>query len=164
MWRCSALAILLLLASCERYPGGGDLRVRKDMVNQPSFRPQEDPRLPPEGAVPVRVQEPPMTREQALETLRNPVAATRASLERGQKLYVIYCRHCHGAAAHGDGPVAAKFVKPADLTSKDYAIAPDGLFYYTIRYGTPMMPPHAEALAPEERWHVVNYIRRLQRP
>jgi mono/diheme cytochrome c family protein len=138
--------------------------MRRDMVNQPSYRPQEDPRPLPDGAVARGAAEAPMTREQAIATLRNPVAATKASLERGRRLYAISCGHCHGAGAKGDGPVAAKFVKPADLTSPQYAKAADGLLYYAIRYGTPMMPPHSEALAPEERWDVVNHLRRLQRP
>ena len=50
MWRCSALVLLALLVSCERYPTGGDLRIRRDMVNQASFRAQEDPRI--KGIVP----------------------------------------------------------------------------------------------------------------
>jgi len=159
MWRCSALAMLLLLASCERYPSGGDVRIRDDMVDQPSFRPQKDPLPLAEGAVPTIGVEPPVTREAS-----NPIAATPASIAQGQKLFTIYCQHCHGASGRGDGPVAAKISRPADLTARKYVDARDGLFYYTIRYGGVIMPPLAEALAPAERWHVVNYVRKLQRP
>jgi len=35
---------------------------------------------------------------------------------------------------------------------------------HVIRYGTPLMPPKAEQLEPLERWQVIHYLRRLQRP
>ncbi len=156
MWRSSALLFALFLAGCERYPSGGDLRIRRDMVDQPSFRAQRDPRLPPEGAVPVSGLEPTTTRDEAIRTLRNP---TPAAVAEGAKLYAIYCRHCHGESRRGDGPVSAKIAKPADLTAPKYREASDGLFYYTVRYGTPVMPPLAEALSPAERWKIVAYVR-----
>jgi mono/diheme cytochrome c family protein len=159
MWRCSALLLVFLLASCERYPSGGDVRLHNDMVDQPSYRPQRDPLPLAEGSVPTIGVEPPVTRETA-----NPVAATPASIAQGRKFFTIYCQHCHGASGRGDGPVARKISRPADLTAQKYSEARDGLFYYAIRYGGVIMPPLAEALAPAERWQVVNYVRKLQRP
>lgn len=164
MWRYSALLLVLALAGCERYPAGGDVRLHNDMVNQPTFRPQEDPLPLADGAVPKTGIEPPMTREQAIRDLVNPVAATPASIAQGRAFFEIYCQHCHGASGRGDGPVAAKISKPADLTAQKYVDARDGLFYYTIRYGGVIMPSLAEALAPRERWYVVDYVRKLQRP
>jgi mono/diheme cytochrome c family protein len=163
MWRCSALALLLVLAGCERYPAGGELRLHEDMVNQPSFRPQRDPLPLAVGAVPMTGVEPPMTREAAIRDLVNPVPVTLTSTERGKTLFRIYCQPCHGPGARGDGPVAAKIATPANLTEQKYVEARDGLFYYTIRYGTPIMPALAEALEPNERWEIVNYVRTLQR-
>jgi mono/diheme cytochrome c family protein len=154
------LLFVLCLASCERYPSGGDVRFRSDMVDQPSYRPQEDPRPLAEGAIPVTGTEPVLTRDQAIRDLVNPVTA----VGQGGKLYGIYCLHCHGAKGRGDGPVAAKISKPADLTAQQYIGSRDGLFYYTIRHGTPIMPALAEALAPRERWEIVTYVRTLQRP
>jgi mono/diheme cytochrome c family protein len=164
MWRCSALLFILCLAACERYPGGGELRIRNDMVDQPSFRPQEDPRAPAEGAIPVAGVEPVLSRDEAIRDLVNPVAATPGSVAQGRRLYGVFCAHCHGASGRGDGPVAAKISRPADLTAKQYAEARDGLFYYTIRHGTPIMPALAEGIAPRERWEIVNYVRTMQRP
>ena len=156
MWRCSALILALALAGCERYPSGGDLRIRRDMVDQPSFRPQRDPRLPAEGTTPKTGLEPPMTRDVAMRDLKNLLPASAES----RALYQVYCGHCHGDAGRGDGPVAAKIAKPADLAQK----RSDGLIYYTIRYGTPVMPALAEALTPNERWQIVNFVRRFQQP
>ena len=159
MWRYSALALVFLLASCERYPSGGDVRLHNDMVDQPSYRPQRDPLPLAEGAIPTIGVEPPVTRESS-----NPIPATAASVALGQRLFTINCQHCHGASGRGDGPVAAKISRPADLTARKYVEARDGLFYYAIQHGGVIMPPLAEALAPNERWNVVNYIRKLQRP
>ena len=159
MWRSSALVLVLLLVACERYPTGGDARLHNDMVDQPSFRPQKDPLPLAEGSIPTIGLEPAVTRESA-----NPIAATPASVEQGRKLYAVYCQHCHGASGRGDGPVAKKISRPADLTAPKYVQARDGLIYYTIRHGGVIMPALAEALAPVERWHIVNYVRKLERP
>jgi len=167
MPRCSAgvLALAAMAAlSCSQYPAGGPARLHNDMVDQPSFRAQEDPRLLPPGAIPARGWEMPLTLKAAQRDLRNPVPATASSLAYGGRLFDIYCAPCHGVSGRGDGPVAAKISRPADLTAQKYLEARDGLFYYAIRYGGVIMPPLAEALAPAERWQVVNYVRKLQRP
>ena len=162
MWRCSAFILLALLVSCERYPTGGDLRIRRDMANQPSFRAQEDPRPLADGAVSSDY-ESPVAKADAEKVLINPTPAAPKSVEQGEKLFRIYCTPCHGMAGRGDGPVAVKMAKVANLTDEKYLKAADGFFYYTIRYGTEIMPAQAENLAPAERWHVVNYMRKLQR-
>jgi len=163
MWRGSAaLPLLFLLAGCQRYPSGGDVRIRSDMVDQPSYRSQEDPRALPDGVIPAGGFEPPLTQAQA-ERLRNPVPAAAQARAEGGRLFSIYCAPCHGATGRGDGPVAARMSKPANLQEAKYAQASDGFIYYVIRYGAPMMPPKAEVLEPHERWQVVHYVRTLQR-
>lgn len=162
MWKASAVFAFLLLAGCRRYPTGGDIQIRSDMVNQPSFRPQEDPRALPEGAVPARGFEPPFAQAEA-ERFHNPVPATEPARAHGRRLFSIYCAPCHGPSGRGDGPVARRMSKPADLTGAKYAQAPDGFLYYVIRYGTPMMPPKEEVLEPHERWQIIHHLRTLQR-
>ena len=144
MWRSSCLLLALLLAGCEQYPTGGDYRVRRDMVDQPSFRPAEDPRLPAEGSIPIQGSEP-------------------ASLAPGETLFRITCMPCHGPLGLGNGPVAAKMAKPANLLDQKYRKVEDGFIYRVISMGSGVMPPYAESLSPEERWHVVNYVRKLQK-
>jgi len=163
MWRCSASALAaVLLAGCTQYPTGGNVRLHLDMVDQPSYRAQRDPLPLAPGAVP-RGAEPVMTRAQA-EKLANPVPPGAASLARGQKLFGIYCTPCHGARGVGDGPVAAKLAKPANLTAEKYRAMPDGFFYDVIHTGSGLMPPQAENISPQERWDVVNYLRKLAKP
>ena len=156
--------LLLALAGCQRYPSGGDVTFRNDMVNQPSFRPQEDPRAMPEGAVPVGDWEPPITQAEAAKNLRNPVPVTEQARAHGQRLFNIYCAACHGTSGRGNGPVASKMPKPADLLTEQRVELSEGSIYYVIRYGTPLMPPKAEQLEPLERWQVIHYLRKLQRP
>jgi mono/diheme cytochrome c family protein len=175
MWRCSlpdpfafclllfAFCLFLFSPSCQQYPTGGPVRLHNDMVDQPSFRPQRDPLTLPAGSIPTQGWEPALTLEQA-QQIRNPVAPTRQSVEYGKKLFGIYCTPCHGASGRGDGLVGAKMVRPADITAAKYIAMKDGFFYYVIRNGSGLMPPYAESLSSSERWHVINYVRRLQRP
>jgi len=134
----------------------------KDMERQPSVKPQQSPRDEPEGSVPVDGRDRPMKREDAGKILRNPVQATAASVENGKKLFFIYCAPCHGSTAKGGGPVTKKFIPPPDLTSDFIKKREDGFLYETIRSGGPVMPGYRESLSPQERWDVVNFLRRLQ--
>jgi mono/diheme cytochrome c family protein len=133
-----------------------------DMDKQPSIRPLEEPRLPPPGSIPRQGKEPVMDRLKAAEKLHNPVRPTAASIENGKRLFQIYCALCHGPDGKGGGPVATKFVPPADLTLEIFRQRTDGFLYATIRNGGALMPGQAEALSPGERWDVVNYIRHVQ--
>jgi len=93
---------------------------------------------------------------------RNPVAASADSVRKGAELYTIYCTPCHGTSGRGDGPVSTKFVPPADLTNPDLQkVRTDGYWQSYLSAGGAVMPSYAEALTPEERWHVVNYVRTL---
>jgi mono/diheme cytochrome c family protein len=94
-------------------------------------------------------------------TRKNPVAADAPSLARGKKLFDIYCTPCHGPGGKGDGPVAARFIPPPDLTSQPVQAKPDGHFSYYIGYGGAIMPAYGEALSPADRWDIVNHIRAL---
>jgi mono/diheme cytochrome c family protein len=163
-FREAGLACALLLCSCTQYPSGGDLRLHNDMIEQPSFRPQEDPLPLAKGSIPLGGREAPMTVEEAEARLRNPVPATADSLAKGEKLFGVYCFPCHGRSGQGDGPVASKMTKPANLTDSKYIKRKDGFFYEVIRSGSGLMPPYYEDVSPKERWCVVNYIRKLQKP
>src|SRR4030095_11880806 len=55
-----------------------------------------------------------------LAALKNPVPANAASIKAGQGLYAKNCRHCHGLRGKGDGPLAPKAPKPADLTDAEW--------------------------------------------
>lgn len=134
-----------------------------DMYWHRSVRTFERPPIAPVEKTMSISQEPAMTREEARERLTNPTPPTPESLGRGKALYNNLCYPCHGVKGHGDGPVAKKFVTPANLSLPMYVEMSDGYIYGTIRNGGVNMPGQGTALYPSERWDVVNYVRSLQK-
>lgn len=141
----------------------------KDMVDQPSAKPQESAAPPPPGSVPVSGREivpNPVTREElfkakdAAATLRNPVPASAESVARGAAFYRTNCLVCHGERGRGDGPVGRKFdPKPVDLNKQHTQSQTDGQLFFTITRGRVEMPSYRDALSRQERWDVINYLR-----
>jgi mono/diheme cytochrome c family protein len=152
-------ALALLLGSG---PPAAGMPWSQDMVRQPSVRAQDEARPGPPGAVPRGA--PPRTgsRREAGERLRNPVAPSPASRQRGERLYRIHCAACHGDGGQGDGPVIAKFITPSSLTSERAKGYTDGYLYGIVRHGGLKMPSYRENLSEQGRWDVVNYLRSLQ--
>lgn len=96
-------------------------------------------------------------------TLANPVAASDASITRGQALYQQNCASCHGAGGKGDGPIAPTLnPRPFDLTVH-VPLHPDGQIFGWMTDGVPRtaMPAWKDALSEEDRWNIVNYLRTL---
>ena len=140
----------------------------RDLMNQPSIKPQEGELLnPPANTVPVDGLWTKMADRDATEELANPIKASKASVLKGQALFNIFCATCHGSTGTGKGPVGKIFeAEPADLTSeyvKDELT--DGWIWGTITFGSYIMPKYGYDMNPEERWHLVNYIREvIQKP
>ena len=142
-----------------------------DMMNQPSVKPQETnngkiyqfpARSVPTTGTPTKV----ANREEA-QALVNPVAATAQSMKTGRTLFRVYCAACHGLDGKASSPISPK-IGAIDLTmdyvQKDLS---DGWIWGTITFGSAIMPAYGKPglgggsndLSPEERWHVVNYVR-----
>ena len=133
------------------------------------FRDQVAPFTPPEGAVPVDAEAPLLPQfDPGVDALANPEPADFKSLALGKKSYETYCVTCHGPAGMGDGPVS--MASPAELKGPFAGVFPlvtalgrsDGYIYNLIRGGGQRMPSY-QRIPPEERWHLVNYVRYLQR-
>lgn len=142
----------------------------KDMVDQPSEKPQESVAPPGPGSVPVDGGETvpqPLTDEEssdmkdAAAAIENPVPATEESIARGKIFYEVNCLVCHGAEGLGDGPVGRKFVEkaPVDLNDAYTQDQADGQLFFTLTRGRVLMPFYRDALSPSERWDVINYVR-----
>ncbi|MFQ5736753.1 MAG: c-type cytochrome [Thermodesulfobacteriota bacterium] len=131
-----------------------------DLFNQPSHKAQEDVAPPtPEGIVPASGITYVKDRADAAR-LVNPQKATEESIKRGENRYKTYCLTCHGETGHGDGPVGLKYITPTDLATDYVRTKPDGDIFYTITYGgLAIMPSYEESVSPEDRWHIVNYIK-----
>jgi mono/diheme cytochrome c family protein len=159
------LFVLLLLGAVGAVLGGAaGYRWMSNMFYTQRVMPGELNFAMPPGSLPRdggQLYHSPAEREAA--TARpNPVAATAHSVGKGSELYTIYCTPCHGASGRGDGPVATKFVPPGDLTNPElHKVRTDGYWQSYLSAGGAVMPSYAEALSPDERWHVVNYLRTL---
>lgn len=127
-----------------------------------------DPFLPPEGSLPVDGEDPPLAQfDPAVDQLANPTDPTSfKSLTRGEELYAVYCETCHGVQGMGDGPVSTT----GSLQGPFGGVFPvltatsrsDGYIYNLIRAGGQRMPSYRRIPA-EDRWHIVNYVRYLQK-
>lgn len=133
-----------------------------DMFNQRSYKAQEDTPPPtPEGIVTTNGRVYIKDRADSAR-LKNPFEATKPSIERGGVKYKTACAPCHGDTGKGDGLVGQKYVAPTDLTTDYVQNKPAGDIYYTITYGgLAIMPSYGDSLSPEDRWHVVNYIKNV---
>lgn len=163
----------------------------RSMRDQPSFDPYEHTLLPPEGSVPFSAGNypagpfelntgqpegspdvpPPFTqlemtsRPEVVDSLTNPVPASPESLARGEELYDRVCIVCHGP--DGSGTTGYIFeVHPAlaayPLRGEAAVARSDGYLYGMIRVGRGLMPAYGHQIGHYDRWHLVNYVRRLQ--
>jgi mono/diheme cytochrome c family protein len=106
-----------------------------------------------------------------LAARKNPVLSNAASITAGRALYNKNCRHCHGLRAKGDGPLAPKDPKPADLTDAKWDHgSSDGEIFAVIWNGAPSaqgkgkdqgMVGQKGTLSEKEVWQIVNYIRSI---
>lgn len=97
------------------------------------------------------------------DRLVNPTVPEE-TVVRGDTLFQTYCAVCHGPSGGGDGPVARKFGGNVPALTNDKVRAfSDGYLYSIIRYGRGNMPRYGDKVhRPEDRWAIVNYVRRLQ--
>ena len=126
-----------------------------------------DPFLPPEGAVPVDLPEPLYDRfDPGVDSITNPMAADFKSQGRGQELYQVYCEVCHGSDGMGGGPVSMAGEKTGPFAGVFPLVTAmsrsDGYVFNIIRQGAGRMPNYRRIPA-EDRWHIVNYVRYLQK-
>jgi mono/diheme cytochrome c family protein len=100
----------------------------------------------------------------AAAAVKNPVAATPASIAAGEQAYRKSCAPCHGVKA-GGGSGNDLIPASPDLTDDawDHG-ATDGEIFSNIRNGVAPdfnMTPWKDQLKDEEIWNVVNYLRSI---
>jgi mono/diheme cytochrome c family protein len=148
--------VTVLLAACLLC---GVQACSRDMQEQPSYQPQEAPRLhSPAGSVP-----------RDSRAVRKPLP-TQQVFDAGARLFRINCAHCHGRDGTGNGPVVAYLKeKPADLLDPDVQALSKEALYDTVTYGLAfegrdVMPPFKGEMSTEERHSVVSYVKSLSQP
>ena len=100
---------------------------------------------------------------------------SRASLERGQKMFNIYCVACHGYAGDGDGLVnqraqelvnggvtGTSWTEAKSLFDPQVLEQPVGRLFDTVTHGRATMGPYGTRIKPEDRWAIVAYVKALQ--
>lgn len=141
-----------------------------DMSEQIIIKPFNENSLlePPEGSVSIDQWEPSPTRNEVAlgekEGLTNPIPSSAESVARGEELYQIYCHNCHGKEMspnpEDQSPVQQKGMPGANiLLVRTYS---DAHIYAVLEHGNAIMKRVSYHLSPEERWHVINYIRSFQ--
>lgn len=91
-----------------------------------------------------------------------PVKATPTSIRQGEELFNIYCAACHGSDGQGGMPMEKALSGIPKFTPQLLQRESDPHMFSMVTSGHGPMPGYAEALMPEERWHVINYLRSLQ--
>lgn len=105
----------------------------------------------------------PAEAERAGATLTDPLPDVDASRARGKQLFDRICATCHGFQGRSDGPVIPKFPNPPSLQSARAVGLPPGRIYHIITHGQGLMKGWGDVIAPDDRWHLLHYLRALQR-
>lgn len=91
--------------------------------------------------------------------MKNPVKATKASIQKGKEIYEKKCALCHGEKGDGRGPAGAGLnPKPTNFREFHGEKMTDGEHFWKITTGKETMPSYEKDLTAEEKWHVINYI------
>jgi len=97
----------------------------------------------------------------------NPVNPDAASLADGKLKFNTFCAVCHGSTREINAEGFAKtkinelgMIAPAVVTLTPFFS--DGYIYHKAKYGGAVMPAMGYAVPDEERWNIVNYIRKLE--
>lgn len=96
---------------------------------------------------------------------KNPVASDAAGIATGKGLWDLHCKSCHGSKGLGDGSKAAQLkTEPGDFSKADFQAQTDGALFYKITEGRDDMPNFKKKVSDEDdRWNLVNYMRKLKK-
>lgn len=111
------------------------------------------------GWLPYRI---PKDSLQEADALVNPFPHTPEMVAQGKMLYEIYCKHCHGKNAEGDGPVSEKYAGVANLQGGAYKNITEGHIFHVITWGKGLMMSHGSQVNPDERWKIAMYVKSIQ--
>jgi len=116
------------------------------------------------GFTPLHFGSSPKESIRAGEELGNPFAQdSTISLTRGKEVFENFCRVCHGVSGEGDGAVSRRgFPTPPSMLLDKTKNMKDGQMFHIITYGFKNMPAYASQITREDRWHSINYVRKLQ--
>jgi mono/diheme cytochrome c family protein len=96
--------------------------------------------------------------------LKNPIKDSEQATIAGQKLFTSMCVVCHGNKGKGDGMAGMNLKpRPTNLTTAEMQEQTDGAIYWKLTEGRTPMASYKDIIKEEERWQLVNYIRKLKK-
>ena len=105
----------------------------------------------------------------ASKSVLNPIdSLSKKEVAEAERLYLINCGICHGAALNGNGPLYKDGngpypAKPATLVGDaKYENMPAGQMFYSVAYGKNLMGSYASQLSRHQRWMIIKYIKNKQ--
>jgi len=130
-------------------------------------------RIPPDGTIPRGYYPYPYANVPFADELKNPekglanpLKKSLANYKRGEDRYQIFCAPCHGVTGKGNGNVVGPspryLMNPTPLTQERVVNFTDGQLYHVITVGKGVMSSYAAQIEPEDRWKLIQYIRKLQ--
>ena len=97
--------------------------------------------------------------------LANPIPQNDQTIPKAAEVYAKHCVSCHGKQGRGDGTqekvgysLQSILTTPTQPGNEPLT---DGELYWKITHGVGKMPAFAGKLTDDERWLVVNHMRRL---
>ena len=172
------LLTFALLTSCDYNRRTTGWQYFDDMVTSPAYESYTSnpnfadgktmqPPVPgtiPRGIIPYAYQKTDEDRALAAATLVNELEPSKENLERGEKMYGIYCMQCHGEKGNGQGRlyVSKKYTyPPASLLSEKMMANPEADIYHVITVGFGIMGEHGSMIKPDDRWKIAMYVKEV---
>ena len=178
IYKIAAICMVIIFSSCDRdknttgfiyYPDMAYSRSYETYSPNPVFENGYTMRDPAEGTIPRNVvpyafEKSDEDRALAAKTLVNPIELNAAVLERGKKMYEVYCQMCHSPVGDGKGNLftSGKYTfPPASLLSEKMMAAPEGEIFHVITVGHGIMAAHGTMIKPEDRWKISMYVKEV---
>jgi mono/diheme cytochrome c family protein len=94
---------------------------------------------------------------------RNPVEASKESVDLGKLYYSSQCVMCHNSNGDGQGELTLQyhFVTPDFTNRARQESRTDGELFFILSEGHGSMPGQDERFKDEVKWSLVNYVRTL---
>lgn len=165
------IIFLVFLVGCAKDPEHPGYEYMPEMVYSQAVEAYSDrpmlnppPKSIPRGYVVFNYANTDDDKERAGEELSDPRGFSEKRLARGKYLYENFCLVCHGKTGEGDGPVASKYSEPPAFSGRALRSYNPGMIYHAIVKGYGDMPSHANQLDDNDRWDLILYVQRLQKP